>query len=281
MRNQNQEPLTTEEIAGGIFARAKDGNQTARDRIVLSCMGLACQIAAEHNDFAGRNLPDLQSAAVLGVCEAVDRFEPERGLKFSTLATWHIRKHVLGYIIANHGIVHLGKTAAGRKLFFRLRREQAKLQADGKDASPEALADALGVTVADVQSIEANLTGTASLDADDPINGGSKLLDRIACSNPDPEALAIEKARLEWVRDRMIRFEQTLDAVEMVIWNGRIASEHADRITLDDLSGRVGLTRQRCNQIEQDLIARFAAEARRDERKNDTRLRARARARAR
>lgn len=265
-----EEPLTQEEIDGGIFDRAANGSQKDRDRIVLSCTGICYAIARKRRG----NLPtaDLASAAFLGITEAVDKYRPGLGYKFTTLASWWANKHVLALVIGNHAPVSFDKTDNDRRLFFRLRREERRLLGLVGFSDNATIARLLDVTEKEVENMQSALSGSPSLDARNPVDEGASLLDRLASPGASPEEITIRKGQIEWCQARMVEFEQGLDADENAVWQGRIAREHQDRLTAQDVGDQIGKSKQWVSQTEAKLVERFAASARRDERKNEGRI---------
>src|SRR5678810_309195 len=93
----------------------------------------------------------------LGLVRSLKTYEPARGIRLSTYASWWIRAYILKYILDNARLVRFGKTEAQRKLFFNLRKERDRLEAAGITPDPEALAQSLGVPERDVAAMERRL----------------------------------------------------------------------------------------------------------------------------
>jgi RNA polymerase sigma-32 factor len=225
--------------------------------LVTENVGLAHKIAlAYHADADGH------AAALLGLCEAADRFDPARGVKFSTYATWWVRCKVLKHKVDNERLVKIANSDYDRKLYFRLRREQADLAAQGLDAGVEVISERLDVPeIATKRMIGRLASPEVSLDrAYDMSDGqGRTLHDCLPSTDPTPDVLTEDKHDQDQMIKTMIEFEQGLDAIDLVIWNYRIASE--DPLTLDATAQKVSeikpMTRQAIYLREIKIRARF------------------------
>lgn len=237
-----------------------------KQSLIQGSIKLASKIANEHRQFNESDNEDLQSAAFLGLVEAAEKFDPARGIAFSTYAAYWIRACVYKYIIDNFSMVKIGTTIQQRTLFFRLRREQRKLEKAGCEVTNDAVADAIGtVNAQDVAEMDHRLsTAAVSLnDSVDSEDGPSKcLLKALATTDPSPADCVEAKHDSEVFNACIIRFEQTLDAKESSVWQKAIMAGncHVAASLVQDL----GLTRQRVNQIKLDLEKRFVRFARQD-----------------
>ena len=100
------------------------GDRDAADRLVISHLRLVAKIARGYGGY-GLPLADLISEGHVGLMQAVERFEPERGVRFSTYAVWWIKAAIQGYILRSWSLVKMGTTANHSKLFFNLARPRA------------------------------------------------------------------------------------------------------------------------------------------------------------
>jgi RNA polymerase sigma-32 factor len=129
------------------------GDRAAADRLVTSHLRLVAKIAWGYRGY-GLPISDLISEGTLGMLKAVKRFDPERGFRLASFATWWIRAQIQDYVLRSWSLVRVGTTANQRKLFFKLRRLKAQLRAlDDGDLSPEDvqfIAVDLGVPAVDV-----------------------------------------------------------------------------------------------------------------------------------
>ncbi len=189
-----------------------DHDQDALHQITTAHMRLVIAMASKFRHF-GLSMSDLIQEGHVGLLEAAARFEPERGVRFSTYATWWIRASMQDYILRNWSIVRGGTSSAQKALFFNLRRLRAKL-AQGADApSGDALyrqiSGALGVPVADVALMDMRLSGPdTSLNA--PVaeeEGSSDRMDFLISDDPLPDEVAGEaidvERRTAWLQDAL------------------------------------------------------------------------------
>lgn len=149
------------------------GDEAALHRLVSAYMRLAIATAGRFRRY-GAQMSDLTQEAAVGLMKAAERFDPDRGVRFSTYAIWWIKAQLQDYVMRNWSLVRTGSTTAQKSLFFNLRRVEAKLQRQakerGKALAPDALriavASELGVSVVDVAMMEGRLAGSdASLNA--------------------------------------------------------------------------------------------------------------------
>ena len=115
------------------------------------------KIAQEYRR-AHRNILDLIQEGNIGLIHAVQKYDPYRGVKLSSYASWWIRAYILKFILANWRLVKVGTTQAQRKLFFNLRKEREKLEKQGFEVEAKHLAAALDVTEQEVVEMERRLT---------------------------------------------------------------------------------------------------------------------------
>lgn len=259
MLNWNECKVLNGDELREIVALATDGNAQAIDMLVRSNIKLASKIANNYKSFSGVDTEDLTSEAIMGLIEAIPGYKPEKGTKFSTYATWHMRKRVLAYVIDNFRLVKIGTTQAQRKIFWRLTRETRALQREGLDATDQALADRLQVKTREITEMRIRMTDSETrLDA--PINGenAQTLNDVLPTSMPSPETYTTNTMMHAWLRGCMQTYAARLSDTERVIWEHRIAG--AD--TLETTGKIAGCSRQYVHQTERRLHAGFMRYAR-------------------
>ncbi|HEX8826127.1 MAG TPA: sigma-70 family RNA polymerase sigma factor, partial [Archangium sp.] len=150
-------PLLSREEESTLAQRVREaGDAKARGRLVASNLRLVVKLAREHHR-PPLLLMDLIQEGNLGLVLAVERFEPERGVRLCTYAAWWIRAYLLRFIIENWRLVKVGTTDVQRKLFFRMREEESRMLASGQEASPRLLAERLGVPEEDVVEMDQRL----------------------------------------------------------------------------------------------------------------------------
>jgi RNA polymerase sigma-32 factor len=226
----------------------------AAHQMVTSHLRLAAKIAM---GYRGYGLPQAEviSEANVGLMQAVKRFDPERGFRLATYAMWWIRASIQEYILRSWSLVKMGTTAAQKKLFFNLRKAKARIGAleDG-DMRPENVAQIahdLGVTETEVISMnrrlsggDASLNATVGQEGEGTMQWQDWLQDEDADQAGDYEA----KDELDTRREMLAQAMDVLNDREKDILTQRRLSD--EMITLEDLSGQYGVSRERIRQIE-------------------------------
>ena len=226
----------------------------AAHKMVTSHLRLAAKIAM---GYRGYGLPQAEviSEANVGLMQAVNRFDPEKGFRLATYAMWWIRASIQEYVLRSWSLVKLGTTGAQKKLFFNLRKAKARIGAlEEGDLHPEKvtrIANDLGVTEAEVISMNRRLSGgDASLNATVGSEGeGSMqwqdwLEDESADQAGDYEA----SDELETRRALLSEAMTALNEREQDILTKRRLIDHP--LTLEDLSSQYSVSRERIRQIE-------------------------------
>ena len=233
---------------------AQEQDATARDRLVVSMLPLVRRIARRHRG-NGCTLADLEQEGQLGLLAAIDRFDPERGVRLATYAAWWVRAFVLRFVEHNARLVRGATTSQRLRLFYQLGRTKQRLAADGQDTSPAAIAEALGVPERDVVAMEMLSTPAASLDAPLPGSEGQARtgIDRLADVADTPE----DWLQSEELRDRLDAaldsFAKTLEGRSLEMFTDRVCAPSP--ASLHELSARWGVTRAAARRIE-DRVSR-------------------------
>src|ERR1700692_678111 len=173
------------------------GDRDAADQLITSHLRLAAKIAMGYRGY-GLPVAEIISEGNVGLLQALNRFEPERGFRFSTYAMWWIRASIQDYILRSWSLVKIGTTANQKKLFFKLRSAKRKISAlDSGDLRPDQvtlIAKSLNVTERDVVDMNRRLAGDLSLNA--PIRDEGEADDwqsSLADQSPSPEAIVAEQ----------------------------------------------------------------------------------------
>jgi RNA polymerase sigma-32 factor len=233
-------------------------NERAGARLVEANLRLVVKIAEEYGR-AGDSLLDLIQEGNLGLVRAVQKFDPDRGVRLSSYAAWWIRAYILKYLLSNHRMVRVGTTLAQRRLFYRLRREREKLENAGVAAEARQIAEVLQVKETQVVEMEMRLGASeASLDA--PVNEESRtsqldFLSDDAAARPDVRVENDEfHVRLKGSLDK---FVGSLQGRERDIAERRLLAE--EPITLREIGMRYGVSRERARQLEANLKEKMRA----------------------
>lgn len=256
MRDAQRYPLLSREEEHELaVAYFEHGDTDAARKLVTSNLRLVVKIAYDYRQ-AYKNLLDLVQEGNIGLMQAVKKYDPYRGVKLSSYAAWWIRAYILRYILNNHRLVKLGTTQAQRKLFFNLKKEKARLAAQGIEPTPERIADTLDVPVKDVISMDRRMAaGDASLDA--PLRGSDdgrpvSRLDMMSGKGPAFDEVIADEELGDMLKDKIHEYGGTLDGREKVIFEKRLVAE--DPLTLQSLGDEFGVSRERVRQLEKRLL---------------------------
>ncbi|PZN55713.1 MAG: RNA polymerase factor sigma-32 [Proteobacteria bacterium] len=237
-------------------------DQQALNRITLSHMRLVIAMATKFRHF-GLPVSDLVQEGHVGLLEAAARFEPERGVRFSTYATWWIRASMQDYILRNWSIVRGGTSSSQKALFFNLRRLRARLANGTESLSGDALykevSAALGVPEADVAMMDSRLSAPdSSLNA--PLadeSGSAERQDFLVDGEPLPDEVVGELIDLErracWLNSALSALN---DRELRIIKQRRLREEGA---TLEELGLALGISKERVRQIEARAMEKLKA----------------------
>ncbi len=248
-------PLLSREEELELAQRVHGSNDPeAAQKLVLSNLRLVVKIALEYRR-VWTNLLDLIQEGNVGLLQGVKRFDPNRGVKLSSYASYWIRAYILKYLIDNIRMVRVGSSRAERKLFFQLSRAKRELARDGLEATPKQLAEKLGVKEPEVVDLQRRLSqGDLSMDAparrDEP-SGGSFGEGIAGSDSRETDAVADQDMRRIF-REHVERFAVDLDAREQAILRQRILADEPR--TLQEIGDDFGLTRERVRQIEKKLV---------------------------
>jgi RNA polymerase sigma-32 factor len=226
------------------------GDASAAERLVTANLRLVVKIAFQyHRQWA--NVLDLIQEGNVGLVEALSRYDPYRGIRFSSYAQYWIRAMILRFLMDNFRLVRLGSTRNGRKLFFQLQKERERLLREGGQASAQQLAERLEVPESEVIAVDQHMRAPAmSLHA--PVGGedGRSLAEIVPdndAAGPEERVAGQQLGLL--VQGKLRQFELTLeDERERAIWVERlVANEPA---SLSDLGERYDVSKERIRQIE-------------------------------
>ncbi len=225
-------------------------------RLVTSNLRLVVKIALDFQKFWMQNFLDLIQEGNVGLMQAVKKFDPYRGVKFSYYASFWIKAYILKFIMDNWRLVKIGTTQAQRKLFYNLRKEKERLDAMGFEPAPKLISERLNVREEDVIEMEQRLSGgEISLDA--PIKDDSEELHRDFLADPGPkvEDQVARREVLTKLRSILEEFGKDLKDKERVIFYERLLAE--EPLTLQQIGQRFGISRERVRQIEERLLKKL------------------------
>jgi RNA polymerase sigma-32 factor len=228
------------------------GDRGAAHKLVTSHLRLVTKIA---RDYRGYGLPisEAISEGNVGLMQAVERFEPEKGFRLATYAMWWIKATIQEYILRSWSLVKMGTTANQKKLFFNLRKAQSRISilddGDMRLDQVKIIARRIGVTETDVIYMNRRLSGDASLNAAIREDGDSgEWQDWLVDESPDQETTLAASEEFDNRHKTLSDALSVLNERERRIFEARRLAE--DPITLADLAEEFGVSRERVRQIE-------------------------------
>lgn len=252
----NYELLSREETEELAIKFREEGDQDAAYRLVSANLRLVVKVAMDFQKYWMTNFLDLIQEGNVGLVQAVKKFDPYRGVKFSYYAAYWIRAYILKFIMDNWRLVKIGTTQAQRKLFFRLNKEKKLLESQGFRPETKLLAERLNVKESEIIEMSQRMDGgDVSLerpmrdDSDDEqkdflTDGGQSIEDMVADSEVK-ERLAVVIGKLQ----------ERLNVKEKSILADRLLSD--DPLTLQNIADQFGISRERVRQIEANLLKKM------------------------
>ena len=230
----------------------EDGDRDAAHKLVTSHLRLVAKIAKGYRGY-GLPIADLISEGHVGLMQAAERFEPERGFRFATYAVWWIKAAIHEYILRSWSLVKMGTTANQKKLFFHLREAKSKIfvldEGDMRPDQVKLIAKRLGVTEQNVIDMNRRLGGDASLnDTIREDDNSAEWQDWLVGESPDQETALAASEEFENRRKVLSDALGVLNERDRRIFEGRRLAE--DPITLAELAGEFGVSSERVRQIE-------------------------------
>jgi len=241
--------LNREEEEAEARAFFATGDPRHAERLVLANLRFVVRIAHEYRGY-GMRLLDLIQEGNMGLMNAVQKFDPDRGYRLISYAVWWIRAYIQDYVMRSYSLVKMGTTQAQRKLFFSGRKVKRELEQKGMDSSREAIAEAMGLKVSEVDQMEVRMARRDySLDAPITVDDdGGRLIDVLPSDDATPESLVtdqlLHEARVSAVDDAL----EVLDERERRIIGARDLAE--EPMTLAELGKELGVSRERARQLE-------------------------------
>ncbi len=244
-------PTLTREEEHELALRVRDhADPEAIERLVRANMRYVVAIAVTYRRYDLR-LGDLVSEGNVGLVTAVKKFDPDKGTRFVTYAAYWIRAFILNYVIKSWSLVGSGSGPLRSKVFFRLRRERARMagMAHEAEAAMAELAQQLGTTSERLEEMMRRLESRdVSLDAevygDGKVTGLDLLEDATA-----PQDERVDAAMRERMLDGRVRTAiESLDKRERYIVEQRMMAD--EEMSLAEIGRRLGVSRERARQLE-------------------------------
>ncbi len=240
----------TEELALRVYNNDDD---SAGSELVIANLRLVVKVVMDFQKYWMNNFLDLIQEGNVGLTKAVKKFDPHRGVKFSSYAAYWIRAYILKSIMDNWRLVRIGTTQAQRKLFYRLNKEKKLLESQGIKPSATVLAERLDVKEKEIVEMERRLDNY-DLSLESPVGPNSDLDQKsfLPSKGPGVEETVAHTEYIEWLHNELSVLKETLSEREQVILAERLLS-HEPR-TLNDIAGQFGISRERVRQVEIALL---------------------------
>ncbi len=248
--------LTRQEEISLATRLHRHGDKAAAHRLITSNLRLVVKIALDYRRLWMQNLMDLIQEGNIGLIKAVEKFDPDRKVKFSYYASFWIKAYIIKHLMDSWRLVKIGTTQAQRKLFFRLKKEKQKLRDMGFEPKAELLSERLGVTQKDVVEMDQRINGwDVSLDAPLTENSDTARIEFLKTSAESLEEKISKKEIEAILHQRIAEFKKEMNQRELDIFNQRIFAENPK--TLAEIGKRYGISRERVRQIQKNIIVKM------------------------
>ena len=239
------------------YAWRDERDEEALHRLITAYMRLAISMAYKFRRY-GAPMNDLIQEAGLGLMKAAEKFDPDRGVRFSTYAVWWIKESIQDHVMRNWSMVRTGSTSSQKSLFFNLRRVQARLEREAsargeqidRHEMRQAIAIEVGVPLHDVEMMEGRLSGSdfslnATQSSDDE---GREWIETLEDETAQQSARVEQKKDIETLRTWLVEAMSALNERERFIVRERKLRD--DPRTLESLGNELGVSYERVRQLE-------------------------------
>ena len=263
-RAMKAELLDAETELALAYAWRDHRDEAALHRLITAYMRLAISMAARFRRY-GAPMNDLIQEAGLGLMKAADKFDPDRGVRFSTYAVWWIKASIQDYVMRNWSMVRTGSTSSQKTLFFNMRRVQARLEREANARGEELdghqlralIAQEVGVPLADVEMMQGRLSGadfslnaTQSSDED-----GREWIETLEDEGQDTAGSVAHRRDTGTLRQWLAEAMGALNPRERYIVAERKLRDEPR--TLESLGQEMGLSKERIRQLEAAAFAKM------------------------
>ncbi len=248
--------LTREETDRLARKFHEEEDPDAAYRLVTANLRLVVKVSMDFQKYWMQNFLDLIQEGNVGLVQAVKKFDPYRGVKFSYYAAYWIRAYILKFIMDNWRLVKIGTTQAQRKLFFSLNKERKLLESQGFKPEAKLLAERLNVKESEVIEMSQRMDNW-DVSLESPVREDSD--DDQKSFLPDIGPSVEQKVAEVEIRERMgellTKLRDNLNEKEQVILAARLLSD--EPLTLQDIADQFGISRERVRQIEANLLKKM------------------------
>ena len=239
------------------YAWRDSRDEAALHRLITAYMRLAISMAAKFKRY-GAPMSDLVQEAGLGLMKAADKFDPDRGVRFSTYAVWWIKASVQDYVMRNWSMVRTGSTSSQKSLFFNMRRVQAQLERESQQSGEnldrhqlnQLIATEVGVPLNDVEMMDGRLSGSDfSLNATQASDEeGREWIDSLEDENARADLAVEEEYDQQRLADWLsVAMDALNDREQFIVRERKLIDSPR---TLESLGAELGLSKERVRQLE-------------------------------
>ena len=242
----------------------ENGDPQAAFRLVSSHLRLVVKIAMDFQRRWMQNVLDLVQEGNVGLMRAVNKFDPDKGIKFSYYAAFWIKAYILKFIMDNWRMVKIGTTQVQRKLFYNLNKERQKLIAQGFDPDAAMLSQRLGVSEEQITEMDQRL-GSSDMSLDVSMGndaGGATRVDFLPALGPGVEDHIAGGEIAELLQQKIKTLLPKLNDKEAYILQHRLLTD--EPVTLREIGERYNVTRERVRQLEARLLDKIKQHLARD-----------------
>ncbi len=235
---------------------AETGDEAALHELTASHIRLVVAMASKYSRF-GASFADLLQEGNVGLMQAAFRFEPARGVRFSTYAAWWIRSQIFDYILRNWSLIRVGSSPRQKALFNAIRRLRAESDGIAGPSLSEdqriSIADGHRVKMSDVERMEAFvLRSDQSINAPVGEDGGRDWQELLVDERATPEEAVRDQhdgdAQKRWLRNAV---DQLPDREKLIVCQRHLTEEPR---TLSDLALELGISKERVRQLEKRAL---------------------------
>ncbi|MEO9820545.1 MAG: RNA polymerase factor sigma-32 [Paracoccaceae bacterium] len=258
------ELLDAETEARLAYAWRDDRDEAALHRLITAYMRLAVSMAFKFKRY-GAPMNDLIQEAGLGLMKAADKFDPDRGVRFSTYAIWWIKASIQDYVMRNWSMVRTGSTSSQKSLFFNMRRVQARLERESASSGEtldkhqlrQLISSEIGVPLRDVEMMDGRLSGSDySLNATQSVEDeGREWIDALEDDSEQAAETVENEHDTAQLREWLLKALRTLNQREQFIVQERKLRDEPR--TLESLGKELKLSKERVRQLEAAAFAKM------------------------
>jgi RNA polymerase sigma-32 factor len=243
-------PTLTREEEHDLAVKVRAGDQQAADRLVEANLRFAVAVALQYRRY-GIPVSDLLAEGNLGLMMAVKKFDPDRGTRFVTYAGYWIRAYVLDLVVRSTTMVGAGSGPLRSKLFFRLRRERAKVASLTSDPGERIaqLAERFEVSEPKMEEMLRRIDSRdVSLSTPVHDDASATLQDALPENDVGQEVRYLDAERQRLVEEHLGHALEELDRRERFILEQRFMGD--EEVSLASLGRQLGVSRERARQLE-------------------------------